>query len=259
MTDQPPLLTRPAAGLAQITLRRAGTANRISRDDLSVLHAMLSECGGDDSLSVLILTGTGDYFSSGFDLDAMKERMEAGGDPSDPVEVRLFEDFTNAVKACPLITIAALNGPAIGGATDLALACDFRFGTETSSFMIPVARYGLPLYASAMARYVAAFGLDRAKHLILTGAVVKAPDLLSLGVLTQAVAKIGLLEYTLEEAQKLAASPRGPLLAMKAALNGIAAAPDTLPAIAQDLGRTFDASAILANIDAARARAKARK
>jgi enoyl-CoA hydratase len=258
MTDQAPLLTRPAPGIARITLRRPKSANRIGLDDLTLLNAMLAETGNDPALSVLIVIGEGQYFSSGFDLDAMKQRIDAG-EEAEPIEVRAFEAFTNALAASPLITIAALNGPAIGGATDIALCCDLRIGCETTTFSIPVARYGLPLYASAMSRYVTRFGIDRAKRLIFTGETVKGDELFTLGILSHAVTQSALDDYAVEVASEFAAKPRGPLLAMKLALNKLAATAVAPSTLTPSLEAAFDGKAILAAIDAARAKAKAKK
>src|ERR1700758_4442165 len=85
-------------------------------------------------------------------------------------------------------TICRLNGGVYGGSTDLALACDFRIGVDTSEMFMPAARLGLHYYTSGIKRYVSRLGADNAKRLFLTAEKISAAEMLRIGYLTALVA-----------------------------------------------------------------------
>ena len=117
-----PRLTHDSPGRATITLNRPAHLNRLHREDLLALQAQISQLATDPTLRVLVLTGRGRAFCAGFNLQELQQADAAGQDP------RLFERVVDALEALPVPTIARLNGSVYGGATDLALACDFRVG-----------------------------------------------------------------------------------------------------------------------------------
>src|SRR5262249_57640427 len=84
-------------------------------------------------------------------------------------------------------TICRLNGGVYGGATDLALACDFRIGVDTAEMFMPAAQRGLHYYKSGIMRYVSRLGADNAKRLFLTAEKIDAPEMLRIGYLTAMV------------------------------------------------------------------------
>src|SRR5262249_12148357 len=98
-------------------------------------------------------------------------------------------------------TICRLNGGVYGGATDLALACDFRIGVDTAEMFMPAAQRGLHYYKSGIMRYVSRLGTDNAKKLFLTAQKIDAPEMLRIGYLTAMVP----LEALDEEVDRLAA------------------------------------------------------
>ena len=119
-------------------------------------------------------------------------------------------------------TICALNGSVYGGATDLALACDFRIGVEGMELGMPASRLGVHYYLSGMRRYVTRLGLGAAKRLFLTGVSMGAGALLEIGYLDEVV-PAGDLAKRVDALATLLAS-RAPLAVqgMKGALNAIA-------------------------------------
>ena len=156
-----PLLTHDAPGRATITLNRPQHANRLHREDLLALQAHISALAADPLLRVVVLTGNGPHFCAGFNLQELGQADAAGADP------QLFEHTVDALEALPVPTIARLNGGVFGGATDLALACDFRVGVQGMRLRMPAARIGLHYYASGLQRYVSRLGLAAAKRLFL--------------------------------------------------------------------------------------------
>src|SRR5438552_26851 len=107
-------------GLATVRFERPRDHNRIDPDDIPVLRAHLERVTADTSVRVVVFTGAGERtFSSGFTIEAILDRLD-----------RSFEDLLDAIEALPLPTIAVVNGGVYGGATDLALCCDFRIGVS---------------------------------------------------------------------------------------------------------------------------------
>jgi enoyl-CoA hydratase/carnithine racemase len=185
-SEGPPLLTREGPGRATITLDRPRHLNRLHREDLLALQAHLAELAVDTTLRVVVLTGRGRLFCAGFNLEELEEPAAAAADP------QLFESTVDALEALPVPTIARLNGSVFGGATDLALACDFRVGVTGMELRMPAARLGLHYYRSGLQRYVSRLGLATAKKLFLLAETVAADELLRLAYLDALVAPAAL-------------------------------------------------------------------
>ena len=169
VADEPggtPTLERGTDGVATLRLHRPQHLNRLHRDDLHALQAHCAALRHDDSVRVLVLTGSGRAFCAGFHLG----ELDGADDP------RLFEHVVDALEALPMPTIARLNGSVYGGATDLALACDFRIGVHGMELRMPAARLGLHYYPSGLQRYVSRLGLQAAKRLFLLAESVDAAD-----------------------------------------------------------------------------------
>src|SRR6202035_4128020 len=197
-TASPPLLELNGAR-ANIRLNRPKHLNRLQADDLDVLLKLFDRIEADPAIRVLVLTGTGRAFSAGYDLNSVAERA------SSAVEERsagsAFEVVVNRLEDLGVPTICRLNGGVYGGSTDLALACDFPIGVDTSEMFMPAARLGLHYYRSGIKRYVTRLGVDNAKRLFLTAQKITAPEMLRIGYLTAMVP----LEMLDEEVDKLAA------------------------------------------------------
>ncbi len=172
-----PTLTLADDGVATIRLDRPQHLNRLHREDLLALQAHLRELAREPRARALVLTGQGQVFCAGFHIG----ELEGEDDP------RLFEATVDALEALPLPSIARLNGSLYGGATDLALACDFRVGVRGMELRMPAARLGLHYYASGLQRFITRLGLPAAKRLFLLAETVSADALLALGYLDELV------------------------------------------------------------------------
>jgi len=248
MSTEAMRLSFPVPQVARIEFSRPDRANSLRPSDLLSLHRHLDAAEARPEVHVLVLSGAGRTFSAGFDLDSLVERGRNGTSAEDLQSD--FERLTNRLEATRLITLAALNGPALGGATDIALACDLRIGSEHATMTMPAARFGLPLYMSALRRYATRLGLTQAKWLVLTGATLDASAMLAAGFLSEVVPADSFEARTSALAERLASMPGGPLSAMKHALNAIAAGCDD--ASAQRAHRTLvdaiDGPAIAARV-----------
>jgi enoyl-CoA hydratase/carnithine racemase len=219
-----PVLTRDGHR-ATIRLNRPKHVNRIEPDDLAALEAHLEGVEADRTIRVLVLTGTGRAFSSGYHLGDLGARIAAATPheaAADRDEASPFELFTNQLENLRVPTICALNGPVYGGATDLALACDFRIGVSGMEMFMPAARLGLHYYPSGLRRYVSRLGLAAAKKLFLTAARIDADEMLRIGYLDQLVAAEQLESAVTALADALAAQAPLAVAGMKRALNEIA-------------------------------------
>ena len=199
--------------LARITLRRPHLANRLELADLQTLRSQLDELNRSQEVRVLLLAAQGKHFCSGFNIHAAPG-VDAGA---------LFEALSDDWEAARPVTVAAIQGGIYGGATDLALACDFRLGTKACEMFVPAARLGLHFYRGGMQRYVTRLGLSWAKRVLLAGETLDAQAMLSSGFLDRLVPDAAALDAAVKVLleQLLGMAPLA-LLGMKKHLNAIA-------------------------------------
>ncbi|HJU18391.1 MAG TPA: enoyl-CoA hydratase/isomerase family protein [Stellaceae bacterium] len=172
-------------GRALVRLNRPRQHNRIEPADLAVLRRIFEEVDSDPAIRALILTGTGKSFSSGFHIGALVDRLK--GEAEEAHDPDAFEHTVDRLAALHIPTIAALNGGVYGGATDLALACDFRLGVDGMRLLMPAVRLGIVYYASGIERYVSRLGVAAAKRLFLCAEPIAAAELLRIGYLDEVV------------------------------------------------------------------------
>ena len=212
--------------IATLTLRRPRQANRLHAEDLAAIADHVAAVNAMPEVLVLQFAATGRYFCSGFDIGSIgAERVVA------------FDEMVNAIEDARPVTIARLQGGVYGGATDLALACDFRLGTPDVDMFMPAARLGLHFYQRGLERYVSRLGLDTAKRLFLTAESIDAQAMADCGFLTQLV-PAGELDAAADRlAATLAAMAPIPLLGMKKHLNRIARGVLDADALRADIAR----------------------
>jgi enoyl-CoA hydratase/carnithine racemase len=164
-----------------ITLDRP-PANALSIAMIDEIRAAVDMAAADNS-GVVIITGAGQFFAAGADV---KEMAGIKGDDIEKV-VRDGQETFQRVAECPKPTIAAVNGMAIGGGNELAMACDFRISADSARFGQTEVSLGLiPAYGGTqrMARLI---GTSKAKELILTGNMINAQEALKIGLVNRVV------------------------------------------------------------------------
>ena len=204
---------------ATVRLNRPKHLNRLQPDDLDALVKLFDRIEGDSAIRVLVLTGTGRAFSSGYDLGSIAERA---ANSQEQTAGSAFEQVVNRLEDLAVPTICRINGGVYGGSTDLALACDFRIGVDSCEMFMPAARLGLHYYKSGIRRYVSRLGLDNAKRLFLTAERIGAPEMLRIGYLTAMAAPETLDEEVDKLAAVLAANAPLAMAGMKRAINEFA-------------------------------------
>ncbi|HML11374.1 MAG TPA: enoyl-CoA hydratase/isomerase family protein [Stellaceae bacterium] len=210
-----------AEGRATIRLNRPREHNRLEPGDLAVLRETFTRVDHDPSVRVLVLTGTGKSFSSGYHIGALLERKAGKPEPGEADDT--FERVVNRLEALRVPTIAALQGSVYGGATDLALACDFRIGIAGMLMLMPAARLGIIYYPSGIERYVNRLGVAAAKKLFMTAEPIDAEEMRRIGYLDEVVAPDELDARIDALAATLAANAPLALAGLKRAINETAA------------------------------------
>ncbi|BDI06465.1 enoyl-CoA hydratase/isomerase family protein [Sphaerotilus microaerophilus] len=215
--------------IATITLRRPKVANRLELEDLAALGEHLATVNARDEVLVLRLQAEGRHFCSGFNI----ARVDGGGEAAGA----RFEALAEALENARPVTVAAIQGGIYGGATDLALACDFRLGTPASEWRVPAARLGLHYYLGGLERYVARLGLQAAKRVMLTAETFDAPAMLATGMLDRVVPAAELAYEVEAFCTQLAGLAPLALLAMKKNLNRLARGTLDVAEAAADIAR----------------------
>ena len=216
--------------IASITLNRPKVANKLTPDDLPVLIRHFETINQTPEVRVLVLQSQGKHFCSGYDISEVGQSQNKGN---------AFGDMVDALEACRAVTIASIHGGIYGGATDMALACDFRVGGQTAEMFMPAARLGLHFYESGLTRYVTRLGLDTAKRLFLTAEKLNAQAMRDCGFLTQLVDGPAPEAVVQDLSQTLAAMAPIALLGMKKHLNLIARGQTDPDAIAREVQRSI--------------------
>ncbi|MGH9580034.1 MAG: enoyl-CoA hydratase/isomerase family protein [Terriglobales bacterium] len=214
--EQKTITLAESGGVATLTLNRPEKRNAISYELIDELLSALAEVEKSPA-QVLVLTGAGQSFCSGMDLDnlrAITGRTLAQNLKDSKTMARLFRSLYDF----PRPTIAAVNGPAVGGGCGLATLCDFTLASREAKFGYTEVRIGfLPAIVSTfLLRQV---GEKRARDLLLTGRILDAQEALQLGLVSEVVEPDRLLARARELAASLMSNSPASLLATKSLLS----------------------------------------
>jgi enoyl-CoA hydratase/carnithine racemase len=164
------VLVEDHGAVRHLVLNRPDKRNALNEDVIRSLGAAVEAAGADDSIRVVVLRGEGVMFSSGMDLNdlrALSENPERTREGRRPIL-----QCWNLLEEMPKPTICQIHGAALGGAFELALACDFRTMAEDAVAGIMEVRVGLLPDVGGCSRLPAVVGLGNAKELIMTGKVI---------------------------------------------------------------------------------------
>ena len=187
-----------------LTINRPEKMNALSNKLMSDLKAVLDTVEQDDKLRVLIITGAGDKaFVAGADIHELVDRDAQIGRKVSKERQNLFSRIENL--AVPVI--AAVNGYALGGGLELALACSIRICSDSAQFGAPEVKLGIIPGDGGTQRLPRLVGLGRAMELVLSGDFINAQEAYRIGLANKDVPQKNLMEKTLELADKIASRP----------------------------------------------------
>ncbi len=203
------LLVERADRIALVTLNRPASRNALNVELINTLLETMLALEADDTVDVVVLTGADPAFCAGVDLTELGggAARSAGGDVPDPREERTVDGkissrLTRTPWPGPLPPmskplIGAVNGAAVTGGLELALACDFLVASERARFADTHARVGIMPGGGVTVRLVETVGLRRAKEMSITGNFLGAQDAWRLGLVNHVVAHEELLPFTM--------------------------------------------------------------
>ncbi len=194
--------------IAYITLNRAEALNALDDSLNDELWTVWSDFSSDDTIDVAILTGTGKSFCAGADLKTFVPKWEQANmlDVRQNVARGIGGGLTRGQHKINKPIIAAINGYAVGGGFELALACDIRIASEKAKFGVFEVRQGIHQADGGIVRLLAIAGLATALDLTLTGREVSAEEAYRLGLVNKVVLPEELLPAAEEYAQMMLAN-----------------------------------------------------
>jgi enoyl-CoA hydratase/carnithine racemase len=170
------LVDEPAAGVARLTISNPGKRGAL---DHSILDSFASTVPQLDA-RCLIITGEATTFSAGYDIGNLPDTVLA--DEAERLVAHPFAEAIDAIDAYRFPTIAALNGHAIGGGLELALACDLRIAASTVALGMPPAKLGLVYSHTGIRKFIDTIGAPRTRELFLVGGRIDARTARSWGL-----------------------------------------------------------------------------
>ena len=206
-----PVLTHRADGVGWVTLNRPGKRNALNQAMRAALDGALAEMAADDAVQVVVLTGAGPAFCAGADLT---EQAATGGHPAAGRGSPVAQALAGFVK--PLV--AAVNGPAIGGGLELALACDLRIAARGATFALPEIKLGSMPGSGGTQRLMQAVQPAFAARMLLSGEPMSAEEALRTGLISDLVEPEELARSTGDLARRIAGNAPLSLRAVKRCL-----------------------------------------
>lgn len=188
---------------AIVTFNRPEKLNALNTETLTELKEVLHSIESERDLSVVILTGKGKAFIAGADVEEMVNKK--------PVEIlsfaKLHNEVNRLIEHSSKITIAAINGYALGGGLETALACDIRIASEKAKFGQPEINLGIIPGAGGTQRLPRIIGYGNAMLLLTTGKIIDANEAKTLGLVQDVVPEGELMDHAILLADEIAKKP----------------------------------------------------
>ena len=210
------ILYEVKARIATITFNRPKALNALNGALLAELSQALDEIAADEDIRVLILTGAGDKsFVAGADISELAtfNTLKAKAFASSGHEI------FKKLQGLPIPVIAAVNGFALGGGTEIAIACDFIYASENAKFGQPEINLGVIPGFGGTQRLPRLIGANMAKELIYTGKMISAEEALRLGLANKVVPHDSLMDEVMKTAGTMASKGKVSLREAKQAIN----------------------------------------
>ncbi|MCB9644113.1 MAG: enoyl-CoA hydratase/isomerase family protein [Myxococcales bacterium] len=202
MSEYANLLIEDREGARIITINRPKALNALNPEVLNELDQALHSAAADTSVGVVIITGSGDRaFVAGADIKHMQDINAADAYAFASIGHRVFQ----YIESMPKPVIAAVNGVAFGGGSELALACDFIYASNKARFGLPEVKLGLMPGFGGTQRLMRKIPQGMARELVYTGEPILADEAHRLGLVNKVTEPEALLDACLESAKKILA------------------------------------------------------
>ncbi len=199
-------------GIATLFFNRPKALNALNEELLSELDQALDQVMDSKTIRVLILTGSGDKaFVAGADISELSRMNPLQGKAFSAKGHKIFAKL----EALPIPVIAAVNGYALGGGSEVALSCDFIYASDKAVFGLPEITLGLIPGFGGTQRLTRLVGTSRAKELIFTGQNIKAAQALEYGMVNKVVPHDELMDEVHKTAAMIASRGKASLRAAK--------------------------------------------
>ncbi|MCG8471262.1 MAG: enoyl-CoA hydratase-related protein [Desulfobacterales bacterium] len=210
------ILMETQGGIATLTFNRPKALNALNSELLDEVCDALERVGEDEEIRVLILTGAGDKaFVAGADISELATFT--------PLQGKRFacrgHEVMNRLQALSIPVIAAVNGFALGGGSEMALACDFIYASEKAKFGLPEENLGLIPGFGGTQRLSRQVGKSMAKELIFTARMISAEEALNLGLVNRICRQDELMDEVRKVALSIADKGRVAIRAAKQVVN----------------------------------------
>lgn len=191
-------------GMAIITINRPEVRNALNEEAMHEILSEINDANGDDNVKAIIITGAGDRaFCAGLDLKSIRD----AGPFKIFKTVRLLQEITLFIEECSKPVIAAINGYALGGGLEIALACDIRIASENAMLGQPEINLGFFPGGGGTQRLPKLIGRAVAKELIFTGRMIDAKTAKDIGLVNRVVPLDKLMATAEELAREIVSKP----------------------------------------------------
>ena len=198
------LIYEKKGNIGVLTINRPEKLNALSNELIEELERFLDVVQSDGEIRVLVITGAGEKaFVAGADIQELVDRDAILGRQVSRTRQEVFSRIENL----PVPVIAAVNGYALGGGLELALACSIRICSEKAQFGAPEVKLGIIPGDGGTQRLPRLIGLGRAMEMILTGDFIDAQEAFRIGVVNQVIPHDELMNRTMGLAEKIAKRP----------------------------------------------------
>ena len=225
------------SGIAHVELNRPAVRNALNLEMVRALHGVLDDLSQRDEVRVVVISGAGGKaFASGADIAELRDRTHR--DAFLTFNGSLFQKVEDFLRP----TIAAIEGYALGGGLELALACDLRVASKTAKVGLPEATLGIYPAAGGTWRLPRLVGIGRAKDLVFTGRILESAEAFSLGIFERLCEPGEALATAMELAATIAQNAPLALQVAKLSLNLVARGGDPTALERAGQGLLFDSA-----------------
>lgn len=198
------ILDHPANAVARLTISNPERRNALDHDILDAIAETMPKLDRGIEVRCVIVTGTGDVFSAGYDIADIPDESFAAD--AEALVAHPFHAAMDAITAHPYPVLAAINGHCLGGGLELAVRCDLRLAVMGAKLGMPPAKLGLIYGHTGLQKFIDVIGAARTKELFLTGRNLSAPRAMAVGLIHDTVPEGELPDAALGLASEIAAN-----------------------------------------------------